>query len=313
MTGLLPILTAALIVLAALLLYRARNDEQVSRAAILKKRLRGLAFTPVAPALQPKADKAPPRRSGESGRGVGRIDRWLLQGGIQISAVYFVYGVALIGVGTAAVAMAQVGPAFAILYGAAFGFMPIAYVARLRRKRLATFAQQLPLVLDFLRSSLSAGHTLLRALQLASENAPEPIATELRLAVEQIKVGASLPEALESMFRRLPEESLAFLIVAVRIQAEVGSGVAEIIDRVTERMRTRQRLRQQIRALTGQARMSGWTVAVLPFVVLLILSILKPDYERPLLYDPVGFRILETAIVLDVVAAVMIRWLLKLE
>ncbi|MFZ0888727.1 MAG: type II secretion system F family protein [Candidatus Binataceae bacterium] len=313
MTELLPILTAVLIVSAALLLYGARKGDEVSRAAILKRRLRGVALAPVAPALQPKADKAPPRRSSESGRGAGRIDRWLLQGGIHISAAYFVCGVALIVVGTLAVAVAQVGPAFAILYGAGFGLVPIAYVARQRRKRLATFAQQLPYILDFLRSSLGAGHTLLRALQLASENAPEPIATELRLAVEQIKVGASLPEALESMFRRLPEESLAFLIVAVRIQAEVGSGVAEIIDRVTERMRARQRLRQQIRALTGQARMSGWTVAILPFVVLLILSVLKPDYTRPLLPDPVGFRLLETAIVLDVVAAAMIRWLLKLE
>lgn len=313
MIELLPIATAGLIVSAALLLYEARKGEKVSRAAILRRRLQGVGFAPAAHALQPKADKAPPRRANESGRAVGRIDRWLLQAGLEISAAYFVAGVALIVMGTALVAVARVGPGFAALYGAGFGLVPIAYVMRERRKRLTTFAQQLPYVLDFLRSSLGAGHTLLRALQLASENAPEPIATELKMAVEQIKVGASLPEALESMFRRLPEESLAFLIVAVRIQAEVGSGVAEIIDRVTERIRVRQRLRQQIRALTGQARMSGWVVAMLPFAVLLILSILKPDYTRPLLHDPIGFKLLETAVLLDLVAAALIRWLLKID
>jgi tight adherence protein B len=148
---------------------------------------------------------------------------------------------------------------------------------------------------------------------MASENSPEPIATELRLVVEQIRLGVGLPDALENMFRRTPEESLGFLVVAVRVQAEVGSGIAEILDRVTDTIRDRQRLQQEIRTLTAQTRMSGMIVSALPFALLALFSLVRPDYTRPLFYDPLGIKMLEGAIVLDAVAMLLMHRMVQVD
>ena len=164
-----------------------------------------------------------------------------------------------------------------------------------------------------MRSALSAGHTLLRGVQMAAENSPEPMATELRLVVDQIRLGSSLPDALENMFRRVPEESLGFLVAAVRVQAEVGSGISEILDRVTDTIRDRQRLQQEIKTLTAQARMSGMIVAALPFALLGLFALIRPEYIHPLFHDPMGKKMLETAIVLDVVALGIIRRMVRVD
>jgi tight adherence protein B len=171
----------------------------------------------------------------------------------------------------------------------------------------------LPYALDLIKASLEAGHTLLRGLQVVVAEFPDPIGTEFRSAIEQSRLGFPLARALEEMLKRVPQDDLRLLVVAVRVQSEVGSSLAAIIGRLSEIVRTRQRLQQQIRALTAQSRMSGMLVGFLPIAMLGAFSIIQPSYTDTLFFDPTGQKILEAACVLDVLAFLSIRKLLKVK
>ena len=201
----------------------------------------------------------------------------------------------------------------AIAIGAAVASLPIIYIRIRRQRRLKAFAKQLPYALDLIKSSLEAGHTLLRGLQVVVAEFADPISTEFRSAIEQSRLGLPLPRAMEEMLKRVPQDDLRLLVVAVRVQAEVGSSLAVIIGRLSEIVRTRQRLQQQIKALTAQSRMSGILVGFLPLVMLGAFSIIQPSYTNTLFFDPTGQKILEVAFVLDVLAFLTIRKLLKVK
>ncbi|MGC2759425.1 type II secretion system F family protein [Candidatus Binatus sp.] len=200
-----------------------------------------------------------------------------------------------------------------IAIGAAMGSLPIVYIRIRRQRRLKAFAKQLPYALDLIKSSLEAGHSLLRGLQVVVAEFADPIATEFRSAIEQSRLGLPLPRALEEMLKRVPQDDLRLLVVAVRVQAEVGSSLAIILGRLSEIVRTRQRLQQQIKALTAQSKMSGILVGFLPIVMLAAFSVIQPSYTNTLFFDPSGQKILEVAAVLDVLAFLSIRKLLKVK
>jgi len=200
-----------------------------------------------------------------------------------------------------------------IAVGAAMASLPIVYIRVRRQRRLKAFAKQLPYALDLMKSSLEAGHTLLRGLQVVVGEFADPISTEFRSAIEQSRLGLPLPQALEEMLKRVPQDDLRLLVVAVRVQSEVGSSLAIIIGRLSEIVRTRQRLQQQIKALTAQSRMSGILVGFLPIVMLAAFSVIQPSYTNTLFYDPTGQKILEVACVLDALAFLSIRKLLKVK
>jgi tight adherence protein B len=318
METLVPILTATFICAVGLALYMEHRRGVVARDRELARRMRHqvgprLAVTEtLSRQLRERIPQTPrPARLGDDL--MREIDRWLAQGGIDIPAARFLALMAALGVGGSVLTGLWVGARAGLLYGLLLMALPVGHVYLQRERRLTTFGQQLPYVLDFLRSAISAGHTLLRGVQMATENSPEPIATELRLVVEQIKLGASLPDALDSMFRRVPEESLGFLVAAVRVQAEVGSGISEILDRVTDSIRARMRLQQEIKSLTAQARMSGYVVGALPFALLALFTIIRPGYTYPLFHDPKGIKMLEAATLLDVVALIVIRQMVKID
>ncbi len=197
--------------------------------------------------------------------------------------------------------------------GVGAGAVPLAYLRFKRQRRLKAFNKQLPHVLDLIKSSLEAGHSLQRALQVVVAEFGDPIGGELRIVTEQSRIGLPLPRALENMTERIPDEDLALLTVAVTIQSEVGSSLAQIIGRLSELVRVRQRLQLQIHAMTSQSRLSGIIVGLLPVIVLAMFSLIRPGYFTDIVRDPTGMMILKTALVLDAMALCSIRYLLKVR
>jgi tight adherence protein B len=171
----------------------------------------------------------------------------------------------------------------------------------------------LPFALDLMKSSLEAGHSLNRGLQVVVQEFADPLGGEFRTVLEQTRIGLPLPRALEDMLKRVPEEDLRLLVVAVKVQTEVGSSLALIVGRLAEIVRTRQRLRLQINALTAQSRLGGLIVGALPIVVLGMFSLINRDYANELFFDPTGIKILKIAAGLDVCAFITIRRLLRMD
>jgi len=67
------------------------------------------------------------------------------------------------------------GPFFALATGAAFGFLPILYIRFRRTRRIRAFVAQLPFALDLMKSSLEAGHSLNRGLQVVVQEFADPL------------------------------------------------------------------------------------------------------------------------------------------
>jgi tight adherence protein B len=197
--------------------------------------------------------------------------------------------------------------------GIAMAALPIVYVRFRRSRRLKQFGEQLPYVLDLLKSLLEAGHSLMRGLQVVVKEFRDPIAGEIATVLEEASLGLPLSRAFEEMLKRVPLDDLRLMVIAVKVQSEVGSSLAEIIGRLSEVIRTRQRLQHQMRALTAQSRMSGIIVGLLPILVLGAFSIIQPGYASQFFRDPAGIKMLKTAIMLDAMALFTIRRLLKVD
>lgn len=299
----------AVLASSAALYYVSEKSHQRERDQILMRRLGCTLDVPAGGAA-----RAPGGPLESIGRALERIPRYGVRlsgalrndGKITVAApLLFVAGVALFA--------RWFGLGGAILLGAGLSAIPVSYRRWRRRRWLASFSEQLPYLIDVLRSALESGHTLLRALQMAAQNLPQPVSGEVRRIVEQVQLGMSVPHALEGMLRRAPVEELGFLVAAVRIQTDVGSSLAEILSHVSASVRNRQRAEQQLRALTAQSRASAAVVTCLPLIVLAAFSLINPHYAHPLFYSKLGHKLLELAIVLDVLAFGLMRRIAQVD
>jgi len=73
-----------------------------------------------------------------------------------------------------------------------FGFAPFFYVRLKRSRRFSKFEQNLPEASDMIVNALRAGHSLVSALGLVAQEAPDPVGTEFRICFEEQNYGLEL-------------------------------------------------------------------------------------------------------------------------
>jgi tight adherence protein B len=222
-----------------------------------------------------------------------RIDSLLQQAGVKWSVAQFAAWTAgLLGAG---LLLAHMWPAPLLIravIAVAFMSIPYSMLRRARRLRLHKIEAQLPEAADFLARAMRAGHSFTNVLQMVGSELPEPLAGEFRIAHEEINYGVPLHEALSNLAARIPLTDLRYLVIAVLIQREAGGNLAEILGNISHIIRERLKLVAQVRVLSAEGRMSAWVLGLLPFGVMLMMSLTSPAYISVMWTDPAGVRML---------------------
>ena len=206
-----------------------------------------------------------------------------------------------------------VGGTWLVAFGVAFllAALPLLVVARIRRKRLLLFQEQLPDALDLIRSALQAGHGLLAAMQVASETLSDPVATELRHVGEEVRLGLTLRDALYHLSERVGDPNVPLLIVGILVSQEVGGNLAEVVDNTAITIRERAKLQRDVRVLTAQSRFSAAVLTFLPVAVGLFMATFNRGYFEPMLTTPGGLRLLMLSAGLIVMGHLLIRRIIR--
>ena len=215
--------------------------------------------------------------------------------------------------GLVAAVVLSVHPAMIPLLGLMMGALPLCWVLVRRKRRLKAFAGQLPDALEMIARTLRSGQSLAFGFSMVSTEMPAPIGREFGRVFEEQNLGISLDESLRSMTARIPNLDLKFFVTALVLQRQTGGDLAEILDKIGELIRDRFRIWGQIQALTGEGRLSGLVLLVLPFVLLVAVYKLNPDYIMILFRDPVGKQMLAIAAFMQVLGALMIRKIVNIK
>src|SRR5215210_4754297 len=163
---------------------------------------------------------------------------------------------------------------------------PLAANAVIRKriaKRRRAFEAQLPDALSLIASSLTAGHTFLRAIQMMCEESEPPLSEEFSRVVSETRLGDPVVDALARMAARLQIRDVDWIVQAIRIQQTVGGKLADILHTLADFIRARQEVRREVQVLSAEGRISAYTLAVLAPGLVLMMQVTNPDYFAPML------------------------------
>jgi tight adherence protein B len=202
---------------------------------------------------------------------------------------------------------------FAVFPAAAAAFLPIAYVARRRTRRLRKFEEQFPESLEFVARSMRAGHAFTVSLEMIHREFQEPLAGEYRRTFEEHNLGLPLDMALLKFAKRVPLLDVHFFVSAVLLQKRTGGNLAEILDKLAYVIRERFKLRGKIRAISAHGRMTGTALTMIPIAVGGMLFWVNPDYVQFFFTDTTGQMMLGGAVLLQIIGYAVIRKIVSIE
>lgn len=243
-----------------------------------------------------------------------KLQKVLDQADINWSASKMLVNLAAVSVLAAVgVWLLKMGPLAGFVSGVGVFAMPLLWLLRKRKKRIKKLVEQLPEVFDMMGQSLKAGHSLAGAIQLVSQQMPDPVAGEFARVFHEQNLGLKVEDALINMAQRIDQMDVRFFVTAVLIQRQTGGDLAEVLDKIARVIRGRVELFGVVAALTAEGRLSGWVLLLLPVAVFLALQVVNPEYARQLTHTESGRLLLGTAIAMDLMGLAMIKKIVNIK
>jgi tight adherence protein B len=170
--------------------------------------------------------------------------------------------------------------AFAASIAIVVGFW--SYTRHCISKNAALLERQLVDALGIAARALRAGHPLLGAFQLISEEIDEPLRDIfLRICQEQM-LGLDLKDSIQKVARSSYNHELKFFATAVAIQLQSGGNLADLMDSLATVIRSRMKLNRRVRVMTAQTQFSKRLLIALPIIMFFFMDISNPEYMEPL-------------------------------
>jgi len=179
------------------------------------------------------------------------------------------------------------------------------------RRKLSSIEAATPELLSFLARAIRAGHSLPTAVLWAGESFPGPLGEAFSRIRTQLHAGMDMQDALDGLAARYPLSELRMLVLGLRIAQDLGGPLPELLDQLAANSRARLRLRACVKALSAEARWSGWFLGLLPLAIVSGLSVWRPEHMAVLWHGPRGQVLSLAALCLSLCGALWMRSMVR--
>ncbi|MFO7535237.1 MAG: type II secretion system F family protein [Kiritimatiellia bacterium] len=173
-----------------------------------------------------------------------------------------------------------------------------------RRRR---FHQQFMNVLLMIANSLRAGFNLSQAVDIVAREMPAPARDEFARVVRDRDLGMSIDEGLERLAVRMNGESVRIFVTAIQVGRQTGGDLTRILDGLVRMIRERERVEDRVQTMTSETRFQGYTLAGLPYLLLVGWLCLDPAGVRDIFSTVWGKALLAVGTTFNALALMTIR------
>ena len=157
-------------------------------------------------------------------------------------------------------------------------FLPIYYVNRSRRLRFEALDRQMPDLIDLLVVTVEAGLGILASMRVASESLPDPLGQELRLTLQEQRMGLSVGQAIESLGRRADCDNMRIFVRSITQGERLGVSIGTTMRNLALEMRKRRKAMVEEQAQKIPIKMLfplAFLIFPAMFIVLLVPAFIK--------------------------------------
>ena len=236
------------------------------------------------------------------------LDQLLLRAGVIPTAGFFIRNLGFV------LAITLIAALFGRGLGAVIGVLSASIMVYFRLwwkagKRQARMVSQLPVFLDAVVRLITIGNSLGSAFQAASASVDMPLREVMERVASQNRSGKELDQALAQTARLYGLKELHLVSAVISVALKFGGRSDLVLDRMASFIRDLEQARQELHAMSAEVKLSAWILALLPLGIAAYIVTFNNALFLSMWDDPVGFKMLIGAIVLQTVGC---YWLYRM-
>lgn len=192
-------------------------------------------------------------------------------------------------------------------------FAPKIMLRGRHEERTLKLELQLDSWLLLLANSLKAVPSLGEAMGQTAKLMREPYSQELDLCLKELALGTPLDGAVMNMSVRINSRMISGALATILVGRQTGGDLGRILEESAATLREMQRLEGVVRTKTAEGKSQAWVLGAIPFVLMLAIYWVDPNWLKPLGTTTLGYLIIGVATALWLGAILLARRILAVD
>ena len=164
-----------------------------------------------------------------------------------------------------------------------------------------------------MNNAFRSGMSTMQAIEIVSKELKGPIAQEFKKMHLEISYGLSLDVVFDRFSKRVESEEVSYITSSLSILNKTGGNIIKVFSSIEKMLFSKRKLRSEMKSLTSSSRMISKILLIMPFIFVVIISILNPSYFAPLITTSIGRLILFMIILVYSLYAFIVNKIMKVR
>lgn len=192
-------------------------------------------------------------------------------------------------------------------------FLPGVRLINLHAARVTKMEAQLDSWLVLLSNGLRASPSLGEAMGQSARLIRQPISDEIEIAMKEIQLGTSIDHAIMGMSKRIKSRVISSALATLLVGRQTGGDIPRILEQAAATLREMARLEGVVRTKTAEGKSQAYVLGAMPFVIILALNWIDPNWLTPLFSSNMGYALIGAATFLWGTAILLARKILQVD
>ena len=173
--------------------------------------------------------------------------------------------------------------------------------------------QELLNAIIIMNNAFRSGRSTMQAIEIVAQELKGPIKQEFKKMHLEISYGLSLDVVFERFSKRVESEEVNYITSSLSILNKTGGNIIKVFSSIEKMLFNKRKLKQEMKSLTSSSTMICKILLFSPFVFVIFITFLKPDYFMPLINTTLGNFILFIIIVIYLLYAYFVNRIMKVR
>lgn len=162
-----------------------------------------------------------------------------------------------------------------------------------------------------MNNAFKSGRSITQAIDIVSHEMTGKIASEFAKMSLELSYGLEIDTVFKRFGERIKLEEVNYLTASLTILNKTGGNIIEVFTSIERTLFNKKKLRLELKSLTASSKIIVYTLFIVPFLFILFVSIISPDYFMPFITTNIGRILLIIMIIYYLVFIYSVRKIMK--
>jgi len=201
-----------------------------------------------------------------------------------------------------------------IIIGFVIGFfLPDIFLQVEYQKRRKRVEEDLLKAIIMMNNAFKSGRNIMQAVEIVMMELEGPISDEFKKIYLDMTYGLSIEVVFDRFYHRVELEEAKYITSSLSLLSKTGGNIVKVFGSIERNFFDKKKLKQEMQSLTSASIFVFRVLCVIPFLFILVIYILNPNYFTPMFETALGRILLLLVVLLYTLYILVIKKVLEVK